>query len=145
MSLPFSTTPSLIDLPWSILGMGLGVCLVLTTVGFRRVEYFVSLGYAASVAGLALLLPLIYGHAVTGWALVQSVLLLAYGLRLGGFILLRSRTASFEARPQADLGPLGQNLLPARRKGGHRLRRGQSLGPTRRLHHHAHPDQRPQR
>ena len=103
MSLPFSTAPSLIDLPWSILGMGLGVCLVLTAVGFRRVEYFVSLGYAASVAGLALLLPLIYGHAVTGWALVQSVLLLAYGLRLGGFILLRSRTASFQARPQADL------------------------------------------
>jgi hypothetical protein len=34
-------------LPWQFLAVGLALCLTFSALGFRRVEYFVSLGYAA--------------------------------------------------------------------------------------------------
>ena len=82
-------------LPWRFLALGLALCLMLTAVGFKRVEYFVSLGYAASIAAQAVMFPLLYRHTMGGAARFQSGLLLAYGLRLGIFIALRERLPSF--------------------------------------------------
>ena len=82
-------------LPWRFLALGLALCLMLTAVGFKRVEYFVSLGYAASIAAQAVMFPLLYRHTIGGASRFQSGLLLAYGLRLGIFIALRERLPSF--------------------------------------------------
>jgi steroid 5-alpha reductase family enzyme len=68
----------------------------LSALGFKRVEYFVSLGFAASIAAQAFVMPLLYRDTLREWVLVQSALLLAYGLRLGTFLVLRERTASFQ-------------------------------------------------
>jgi len=93
--------PGLLGLPWQYLAFSLALCLSLSALGFRRVEYFVSLGYAASIAAQAIVMPLLYRDTLRGWALVQSALLLAYGLRLGTFLIVRDRTASFE-KEQAE-------------------------------------------
>jgi hypothetical protein len=45
---------------------------VLSALGFKRVVYFVSLGYAASIAAQAIVLPLFYRDTRRGWALAQS-------------------------------------------------------------------------
>jgi CDP-diglyceride synthetase len=82
-------------LPWQFLALGLALCLMLSALGFKRVEYFVSLGYAASIAAQAVMFPLLYRHTMGGAARFQSGLLLAYGLRLGIFIALRERLPSF--------------------------------------------------
>jgi hypothetical protein len=74
----------------------MAICLILSALGFKRVEYFVSLGYATSIATQAVVMSLIFHETIRGWALVQSALLLAYGLRLGSFLLFRAGAASFK-------------------------------------------------
>jgi hypothetical protein len=95
MLLP-DTAGELIGMPWQYLGLSLALCLLLSASGFKRVEYFVSLGYAASIAAQSIVMPLLYRDTLSGWTLLQSLLLLAYGLRLGIFLALRERTASFQ-------------------------------------------------
>jgi hypothetical protein len=65
----------LIGLPWQYLVLGLALCLMLSALGFKRLVYFVSLGYAASIAAQAIVFPLLYRDTLTGFALVQSGLL----------------------------------------------------------------------
>ncbi len=93
--------------------LGLALSLGLSAFGFKRVVYFVSLGYAASIAAQAIFIPLVYRDTVRGWVLIQSALLLAYGLRLGVFVTMRDRAASFQteqannvARGSKVRGPL---------------------------------------
>jgi steroid 5-alpha reductase family enzyme len=88
-------------LPWQYLAVSLGLCLGLSALGFKRVVYFVSLGYAASIAAQAIVMPLLYRNTLRDWVLVQSALLLVYGLRLGTFVSLRERTASYR-KEQAE-------------------------------------------
>ena len=61
--------------------LGLALCLIFSALGFKRVEYFVSLGYAASVTAQAIAFPFLYRETIRGLALLQSGMLLAYGLR----------------------------------------------------------------
>jgi len=86
----------LLRLPWQYLVLGLALCLIFSALGFKRVEYFVSLGYAASVAAQAVAFPFLYRDTIRGLALLQSGMLLAYGLRLGIFLALRDRVPSFQ-------------------------------------------------
>jgi len=88
-------------LPWQFLVLGLALCLIFSALGFRRVEYFVSLGYAASIAAQAVAFPFLYRDTIRGLALLQAGLLLAYGLRLGIFLTLRGRVPSFQ-KQQAE-------------------------------------------
>lgn len=106
------SSPALIGLPWEYLALGLALCLLLSALGFKRVEYFVSLGYAASIAVQALVMAPLFRDTLRGWALVQLVLLLAYGLRLGIFLVLRSWTASFQ-REQAENAARGVKVRGA--------------------------------
>jgi len=97
--MPLSPSPlphELLGLPWQFLVLGLALCLICSALGFKRVEYFVSLGYAASVAAQAIAFPILYRDTIKGLALLQSGLLLAYGLRLGIFLALRGRVPSFQ-------------------------------------------------
>ena len=50
----FSVSTDFIGLAWQLLAVGLAICLGCSALGFKRVEYFVSLGYAASIARPAL-------------------------------------------------------------------------------------------
>ncbi len=87
-------------MPWTLLGILLVVCAVLSAVGFYKFVYFLSIGYGFAIAGggiaifvMALLRP----TAAPLWLLmVQALLFVAYGVRLAGFLLLREwRNASF--------------------------------------------------
>ena len=93
---PSLLSHQLLGLPWQFLVLGLALCLIFSALGFKRVEYFVSLGYAASVAAQAIVFPILYRDTIRGLALLQSGLLLAYGLRLGIFLALRDRVPSFQ-------------------------------------------------
>jgi hypothetical protein len=53
----FQKAPDLIGLLWQLNDLGLGICLMLSALGFERVEYFVSLGYAASIAAQPVIMP----------------------------------------------------------------------------------------
>jgi steroid 5-alpha reductase family enzyme len=73
----------------------LGLALVVTVVGFYRVVYFVSLGYAGSIALFALLSLWRFGAQLPLGMTLQCALLGLYGLRLGSFLFLREREPSY--------------------------------------------------
>ena len=54
---PSHLSHELLGLPWQFLALGLVLCLIFSALGFKRLEYFVSLGYAASIAAQAIVFP----------------------------------------------------------------------------------------
>lgn len=83
------------NMPWADLGLALVLCLAISALGFRRVDWFISIGYGFSIAALAVLFGLLYRAGLSPWTSAQLLLLLAYGLRLGLYLLSRERAASF--------------------------------------------------
>ena len=79
---------------WPLLGIIFAVCAVLCAVGFKKFVYFLSIGYGFAIAGgsVAVLIICIANNATAQilWlAILQTVLFIAYGARLSGFLLVR--------------------------------------------------------
>ncbi len=71
------------------------VALLISATGFLRVYWFVSLGYAFSIVAMGALTALRMRAELSGGAALQLALLMAYGLRLGSFLLLRERSPAY--------------------------------------------------
>lgn len=96
----------------------LGLCLLVSAIGFKKFVFFISIGYGYSIAAMALL-SLVAGMA-TGKletvAAIQAALLAVYGLRLGTYLVIREAKPSYQATQAADgdrsgSGSLGLKLL----------------------------------
>jgi len=80
-------------LPEMLLLMGLA--LVISSIGFYRVVYFISIGYALSIVAMALVAPLKHFENLT-WALaLQNSFLVIWGIRLGIYLVQREFRASY--------------------------------------------------
>ncbi|HMU38230.1 MAG TPA: DUF1295 domain-containing protein [Pseudomonadota bacterium] len=72
------------------------VSLLLSAGGFFRIYYFVSLGYAFSIAALGLLTPFLLRASLDVATVLQSALLVLYGFRLGSFLIHRERSPVYQ-------------------------------------------------
>ena len=82
----------------------LATCLAISAIGFKNYVWFISLGYGFSIAGEGLLMLLLYRSGLTVGTLLCCLLLLAYGLRLGGYLLIRERkSASYNKKMQGEI------------------------------------------
>lgn len=90
------------NLPWAALALAAVLCLVVSALGFIRTDWFISIGYGFSIAAEAVLFALLYPGALSLWAIAQLLLLVAYGLRLGGYLVLRERSPSFGRELEAS-------------------------------------------
>ena len=106
-------------MPWGLLAILLLVCLVLSSVGFYKFVYFLSIGYGFAVAGggiAVLVMYLINPTATPLWImLVQTALFIAYGVRLSGFLLVREfKNATFKKTDVAKetLAKNGEKKMP---------------------------------
>ena len=63
--------------------------LVITAIGFYRRVYFISIGYGFSIAAMSLAALFIFRDHLTLLLIIQAGVLIAYGARLGGFLLYR--------------------------------------------------------
>ena len=72
--------------------------LALSAIGFKHYIWFFSIGYGFAIAGEGLLLALSFGSSLTAGTLICCLLLIAYGLRLGGYLAYREfgRTSYME-------------------------------------------------
>lgn len=69
----------------------LAVSLVCCCIGFKKFVWFLSIGYGLSVAGIGaalFVMMFVYGR-FNLFYMLQCILLVAYGIRLGGFLLIR--------------------------------------------------------
>jgi hypothetical protein len=80
------------------------LCLKFSVLGFIPVEYFVSLGYASAIVVQATAMLLLHRDTLRGWVVVQSGLMLAYGVKLGVFLALREKTASYKTSHRESTG-----------------------------------------
>jgi len=69
------------------------VSLVICLPGFYRMVYFISTGYAFSIAVIAVLSMVLFRQVLTPLAVAHGVGLLLYGLRLGSFLVKRELTS----------------------------------------------------
>lgn len=77
---------------WEYLWIFYVVSLVLCAVGFYKYVYFLSIGYGFSVAGIGVSLAVMSIMGIFDASLahyILFVLLLVYGMRLSGFLLIR--------------------------------------------------------
>ena len=67
----------------------LGICALLSAIGFYKFVYFLSVGYGFAVCGAGAAMLLLFGGSMQPASLLLCVLLMVYGIRLGGFLLWR--------------------------------------------------------
>ncbi|MBR1930897.1 MAG: DUF1295 domain-containing protein [Lachnospiraceae bacterium] len=71
------------------LGIIFLVALILSAVGFIMYVYFFSVGYGFSIAGIGIALLLLFRRGLSVATVSMCVLFVIYGLRLGGYLLIR--------------------------------------------------------
>lgn len=70
--------------------------LIFSACGFYTYIYFFSIGYGLSIAAISAVLLIMFRGAVTAGTFVQCLILIAYGIRLSGYLLLREiRSAAY--------------------------------------------------
>ena len=67
----------------------MAIALLVSSVGFYKYVYFISLGYGFSIAAFGIAMPVLLSEELSIGTILASVLFLIYGLRLGGYLLVR--------------------------------------------------------
>ena len=82
----------------------LGVALVVSAIGFKNYVWFISLGYGFSIAAEGLTMLVFYHKSLTVSSVLLSVLLIAYGLRLSGYLAIReAKSSSYKKHMKSEI------------------------------------------
>lgn len=73
----------------------LGMALIISAIGFYRVVYFISIGYAFSIVTMAIVTPFRHLENITWSLALQDLFLALWGLRLGIYLIKREYRASY--------------------------------------------------
>ncbi len=90
------------------------IALLFTCIGFKRFIWFISIGFGFSCAaiGVALLIMSLTGKSFSIGFLILCLLLILYGLRLGGFLMAREmRNKAYRARLRKMTGSVDPPLI----------------------------------
>ena len=71
----------------------LAAALVVSSIGFKKYVWFISIGYGFSVTAIAFACMIVYASSMTIAEILTAVLLVLYGARLGGYLALRELKA----------------------------------------------------
>ena len=63
--------------------------LIISAIGFKNYVWFISLGYGFSIAGMGLIMLLLFGKSLTVGTALCCVIFFLYGCRLGGYLAYR--------------------------------------------------------
>lgn len=63
--------------------------LVISAIGFYKFVYFISLGYGFSIAGIGVIMLIMFRQGLSLGTILACAVLVVYGLRLGGYLLIR--------------------------------------------------------
>lgn len=77
-------------------GILVGIALIVSSVGFYKYVYFISLGYGFSIAAFGIAMPILLKDQLSIGTIIASALFFIYGCRLGGYLLIREiKSASY--------------------------------------------------
>ena len=80
------------------------VALVFSSIGFKKYVWFISIGYGFSVAAIGVALLIAGRERLTAGTACACALLVAYGLRLGGYLTFRElRSSSYNSKMKNEI------------------------------------------
>ena len=80
------------------------VALIVSAIGFKKYVWFISIGYGFSVCAIGLALIIMFRGQMDAGLLVQCILFMVYGLRLGGYLSYRElRMASYNKKMVGEI------------------------------------------
>jgi len=87
------------------------VCLLVTSIGFYKLVFFISVGYGYSIFGMAII-SLLLSRGIGSWTTwIHAILLGIYGLRLGTFVAIREGKATYQTCRANDGDRTGEARL----------------------------------
>lgn len=80
------------------------IAMLISSIGFKKFVWFISLGYGFSIAGLGLAMIIMFFNKLTSLTLIMSILFIIYGCRLGFYLLIRERkSASYQSTMKNEI------------------------------------------
>ena len=78
--------------------------MVISSIGFYKYVWFISLGYGFSIAGIGLLMLFLFRESLSIGTILACILFFVYGCRLGGFLLVRElKSASYNSKMKTEI------------------------------------------
>ena len=81
---------------WPIYAVLLGLSLLVTALGFRKLVYFVSIGYTFAIVAMALFSAIVFRESMTWFSSLHILLLVVWGFRLGIYVLRRESASTYQ-------------------------------------------------
>jgi steroid 5-alpha reductase family enzyme len=85
----------LASMPWAMLAGLFVLALLFSAVGFYRVVYFISIGYAFSIVAMAVAVMVLLFRELSWASALHNSLLILWGLRLGIYLFRRELQPSY--------------------------------------------------
>lgn len=80
------------------------VALAVSSCGFYKYVYFISLGYGFSIAAFGITMPVLFWDDLSIGTVIACILFVVYGCRLGGYLLLREiKSASYRSTMKKEI------------------------------------------
>lgn len=80
------------------------ICLVVSSIGFYKYVYFISLGYGFSVAVMGIAMLIMNHDVLSLCTILIGILFFIYGMRLGGYLLIREiKSASYRSTMKKEI------------------------------------------
>lgn len=93
----------------------LAAVLIVCLIGFKKPVWFISISYGLSISVIGLCLLILFGGRIGAATIVYCVVMIIYGIRLGGYIAYRDVKTSYNKRMQGEISdgstmPLGVKI-----------------------------------
>lgn len=80
------------------------ICLIVSSIGFYKYVYFISLGYGFSVAAMGIAMLIMNHDVLSLCTILIGILFFIYGMRLGGYLLIREiKSASYRSTMKKEI------------------------------------------
>lgn len=84
--------------------------LIVCIIGFKKYVWFISLGYGFSISIIGVMNLILFKEIMNPALIISSVILILYGLRLGGFLALRElKSNSYNKKMKTEISD-GKNM-----------------------------------
>lgn len=78
--------------------------MLISSIGFYKYVYFISLGYGFSIAGLGALMLFLFRESLSIGTVIACILFIIYGCRLGGYLLIRElKSAAYRSTMKTEI------------------------------------------
>ena len=81
-----------------------GAAMLISSIGFYKYVYFISLGYGFSIAGLGAIMLYMFRDTLSVGTVIACILFIIYGIRLGGYLLVRElKSAAYRGAMKREI------------------------------------------